>query len=190
MSARNAPDFAVRRIRPDEWELVRDLRLEATADPDAGIAFLESHGHAAARPEEFWRERTQTAAQTETAAQFIAEVDDDAVGTLSVLIRATGEKDHLGRIVDDRRAYVVGVYLRPPQRGTGVIDALFAAAAEFATSQGLDRLTLDVHRDNLRAQGAYRRIGFVPTGETLTGPIGPEIVMARELAGPPASDRR
>ena len=41
-----------------------------------------------------------------------------------------------------------------------------------------------MHRDNLRAQGAYRRSGFEPTGETLTGPIGPEIVMARQLPLP------
>jgi RimJ/RimL family protein N-acetyltransferase len=46
---------------------------------------------------------------------------------------------------------------------------------------GLTRLSLDVHRENLRAQAAYRRAGFAPTGETFTSVIGPEIVMARPL---------
>ncbi len=86
-----------------------------------------------------------------------------------MLVRATGQRDHLGRFVDDRRAFVVGVYVRPAARGTGAIDALLAAAAEWAAAQGLDRLDLDVHRDNHRAQGAYRRAGFEPTGETFTG---------------------
>jgi ribosomal protein S18 acetylase RimI-like enzyme len=98
-----------------------------------------------------------------------------------VLIRATGQADHLGRIMDDRRATVVGVYVRPDSRGGGVIDMLLTAAAGWASGMGLHRLELDVHRDNARAQGAYRRAGFRPTGETLSGPIGPEIVMARPL---------
>ena len=182
MSGEHDPGISVRRVRADEWELVRALRLEATADPAAAIAFLERHDEVATRPESFWRERTQTAAESETVAQFVAEVDGRAVGSLSVIIRASGQKDHLGRYMDDRRAFVVGVWVRPVDRGTGAVGSLLASAAGFAAAQGLDRLLLDVHRDNHRAQGAYRRAGFEPTGETLTGPIGPEIVMARPLS--------
>jgi len=171
----------VRRVGRDEWQLVRALRLEATADADAAIAFLETHADAAARAEGFWKERTLNAADSDTAAQFVAEADGEAIGSVTVLIRATGQADHLGRIADDRRAFVVGVWVRPGHRGSGAIDALLAAAAEFATAQGLRELMLDVHRDNQRAQGAYRRAGFEPTGETLTSAIGPEVVMARPL---------
>jgi ribosomal protein S18 acetylase RimI-like enzyme len=71
--------------------------------------------------------------------------------------------------------------VREGHRGSGAIDALLTAAAEFTVGQGLRELLLDVHRDNHRAQAAYRRAGFEPTGETLTGPIGPELVMARPL---------
>ena len=181
MTPQPDPSLSVRRVRPEEWDLVRVLRLEATADPDAAIAFLEDHDEVATRPESFWRERTETAAESETVAQFVADIEGAAVGSLSVLIRATGQKDHLGRYVDDRRAFVVGVWVRPDRRGSGAVDLLLAAAADWAAAQGLDRLHLDVHRDNHRAQGAYRRAGFAPTGETLTGPIGPEIVMARPL---------
>ena len=87
-----APDsrLSVRRVRRGEWDLVRALRLEATADPDAAIAFLEDHDEVATRPDSFWRERTQTAAESDTVAQLVAEIDDAAVGSLSVLIRATG----------------------------------------------------------------------------------------------------
>jgi GNAT superfamily N-acetyltransferase len=174
--------IAVRRIRADEWQAVFELRLEATQDPAASIAFLETPDQVAARPEDFWRQRTENAATSETAAQFVAVVDDDMwVGSLSVLVRATGQTDHLGRFVDDRRADVVGVYVRPAHRGSGAIDLLLAAAADWVAGLGLTRLSLDVHRDNLRAQAAYRRAGFVPTGETFSSVIGPEIVMARAL---------
>jgi GNAT superfamily N-acetyltransferase len=96
-----------------------------------------------------------------------------------VLVRSPGSTDHLDRDVTQMRADVVGVYVRPGKRGDGTIDRLLAAATEWATVVGVESITLDVHAQNLRAQGAYRRAGFEPTGETLTGPIGPEIVMAR-----------
>jgi len=171
----------VRRIRPDEWAQVRALRLESTSDPDAAIAFLETPEQVSAHSDQFWRDRAELAAESETAAQFVALVDDRWVGSLSVLIRATGQTDHLGRFVDDRRADVVGVYVSPAHRGSGAVDLLLAAAADWVSELGLTRLSLDVHRDNPRAQAAYRRAGFVPTGETFTSTIGPEIVMRRSL---------
>lgn len=171
----------VRRIRADEWERVKALRLESTSDPDAAIAFLENPAEVAARPDSFWHERAQQGADSETAAQFVAESGDAWVGSLSVLIRATGQTDHLGRYIDDRRADVVGVYVNPAHRGSGAVDLLLGAAGDWVRGLGLTRVSLDVHRDNLRAQAAYRRSGFAPTGETITGPIGPEIVMSKAL---------
>lgn len=182
------PRLSVRRVRADEWRVVRSLRLAATADPDAAIAFLDSHATTAAHSDEFWQSRTADSALSETAAQFIATLGDEPVGSLVVLVRASGQTDHLGRFVDDRRADVVGVWVRPDSRGSGAIDLLLAAAAEWVGSVGLRRLHLDVHRDNARAQAAYRRAGFAPTGETLDGPVGPEIVMAWDL--PRAGDHR
>jgi len=181
MTASPDPRLEVRRIRSDEWGAVRALRLESTSDPDAGIAFLETPAQVAARPDQFWRDRAELAAHSETAAQFVAVVGDSWVGSLSVLIRATGQTDHLGRFVDDRRADVVGVYVSPAHRGSGAVDLLLAAAGEWAAGLGLTRLSLDVHRDNPRAQAAYRRAGFAPTGETFTSAIGPELVMSRPL---------
>ena len=172
---------SVRRVRAGEWREVRALRGEAVRDPDAAIAFLESAVQVASRTDDFWRERTVRAAESEIAAQFVAVADGAWVGSMTVLIRATGQADHLGRIVDDRRADVVGVYVAPAHRGAGVVDLLFDAVAGWVGARGLRRLTLDVHADNPRAEAAYRRNGFVPTGVTFTGPIGPEKEMAREL---------
>ena len=107
----------MRASAPTSGSAVRALRLEATADPDAPIAFLENHDEVAARPDDFWRTRAATAAESEIAAQFVAVDADEWVGSLSVIIRASGEADYFGRIADDRRAFVVGVYVRPEHRG-------------------------------------------------------------------------
>jgi RimJ/RimL family protein N-acetyltransferase len=171
----------IRRVRADEWAAVRALRLDALRDPAANVAFLESYDESAARPDELWQQRTVDASAGERVLQLIATADETWVGTLTVLVQAPGSTDHHGEAVGALRANVVGVYVRPEHRGTGLVDAMLDAAATWARALGLPALTLDVHDENRRAQAAYRRAGFVPTGERFVGRIGPEIVMARPL---------
>ncbi len=171
----------VRRVRADEWERVRDLRLDAVRDPAAAIAFLHSFAEESAHDDAFWQERTTGAASGEAVAQFVAESDGEWVGTATVLRRPAGSVDHHGRPVTAARGDVVGVFIRQEHRGRGIVEALFDAAARWAASLGDSALTLDVHVDNARAQAAYRRAGFADTGVQFTASIGDEIEMAREI---------
>ncbi|MCR2810758.1 MULTISPECIES: GNAT family N-acetyltransferase [unclassified Microbacterium] len=176
------PDSAaVRRVRLSEADRVRSIRLEALRDPAAGIAFLETHDQAQARPAAFWQERAAGAALGEFSAQFIAEAGRDWVGTATVLIPEPGGVDYFGRPHVAGRALVVAVYIRPSHRGGGILSALMDAAAEWAGDQGQRELALDVHEDNARAQAAYARVGFVATGMTSAGPNGVEREMLRAL---------
>lgn len=177
------PAMEVRRIRLHEWREARDLRIDAVSDPDAAIAFLSTRDEELVRDETFWRARAAGGALGENAAQFVAVVDGAWIGTATVLLRDAGTLDHLGRVVDARRADIVGVFVHAEHRGTGILSLLFDAAARWATSHGADALTLDVHEDNARAQAAYRKLGFAPTGVRFTSVIGPEIEMRREPAG-------
>lgn len=171
----------VRRVAADEWARARDLRLEALQDPEAVRAFLTSYAQASAQPDSVWQERTALAARGGQAAQLVATAGDEWVGTVTVVVQGPGATDVLGRPVSEAHGTVVAVYVRPGSRSAGAVDELLDAAADWARGRGLVRLTLDVHRDNPRAQGAYRRCGFVPTGRTFTGPVGPEVEMARPV---------
>lgn len=171
----------VRRVRPEEWQRVRDLRLDAVRDPAASIAFLHSYEAEAAHPDEFWQNRAAGGAEGDAVAQFVAESAGEWIGTLSVLRREPGSQDHHGRPVQTPRADVVGVYVRPEHRGQGVVDALLEAGAEWVRGLGGNSLALDVHVENVRAQAAYRRAGFADTGLRFTGSIGAEMEMARPL---------
>lgn len=64
-------------------------------------------------------------------------------------------------------AVVNEVYVRPERRGTGLADDLLARGFEHARSQDLplDRIVLDVDRDNERARAFYERHGFSHWGE-------------------------
>ena len=171
----------VRRVRLHEWAEIRDLRMAAVSDPAASMAFLTTLEEERARDEAAWRDRASAAALGEDAAQFVAVEGHSWVGSVSVLLRTSGDRDHLGRTLDAPRADVVGVFIAPAARGAGLLDRLMDAAATWAAGHGADALTLDVHRDNTRAQAAYRRIGFVPTGVAFTSVIGPEIEMRKPL---------
>lgn len=171
----------VRRVRADEWERVRDLRLDAVRDPAAAIAFLHSYEVEAAQTAEFWQERAANAASGDAVAQFVAESAGEWIGTVTVIRWKAGDTDHHGRTISVARGDVVGVFVRSENRARGVVDALLGTAADWARSLGDGALALDVHVDNLRAQSAYRRAGYVETGLRFTGSIGPELEMSRSL---------
>lgn len=164
-----------------EASRARSIRLEALGDPAAGIAFLETREHAEAQPGAFWLERVAGAALSDAAAQFVAEIGRDWVGTLTALLPEPGEQDYFGRIAVAGRALVVAVYVRPSQRGRGLLGALMEAAAGWARDGNATELALDVHQDNLRAQRAYTHLGFAPTGRFVNGPTGTELEMLRAL---------
>ncbi|MFD6415903.1 GNAT family N-acetyltransferase [Streptomyces sp. NPDC060194] len=179
----------VRPVRAEEWREVKALRLLALRDPAAPIAFLETYEEAAARPDDFYRQRAEGASHGTGARQFVAEDGDGSwVGSVTVLVEEAGRDDFFGHRVERRQAQLVGVYLRPEHRGTGVLDALVSAAVAWAWSDpAITRVRLHVHESNARAAGAYRRLGFVASGVTLPTEADPalverELVLARPTA--------
>ncbi|MFH8339731.1 GNAT family N-acetyltransferase [Streptomyces sp. AM6-12] len=159
-------DYVVRAIRPAEWEKVRSLRLDALRDPAAPLAFLEGYEEAAAKDDLFWQDRaTGSGEGSATARQLVAELPDGSwAGSLTVLMEEAGTEDWAGLPVECRQGHVVGVYVRPEHRGNGLIKTLVDAGVTWAWERGAERVRLLVHQDNERAQGAYRKAGFVPSG--------------------------
>jgi GNAT superfamily N-acetyltransferase len=166
MSAMTSGDYVVRAIRAEEWEDVKRLRLVALRDPVARIAFLETYEDAVGRPDSFYQERAARSAEEPSGArQFIAEAaDGEWAGSVTVLVEEAGSTDWAGARVDRRQGLVVGVFVRPEHRGSGLIKALFDAGVAWARERGAERVRLLVHQDNARAQGAYRKAGFAPSG--------------------------
>ncbi|WP_369181133.1 GNAT family N-acetyltransferase [Streptomyces mutabilis] len=169
MSASVPGDYVIRSIRADEWPAVKELRLRALRDPLAHLAYLETYDDAAARPDSFWQERAAKSAEGASGArQIIAEGPGGLwLGTLTVLVEEAGTTDWAGSPVERRQGHVVGVFVRREWRGSGLTKALFDAGLEWAWASGLERARLIVHPDNGRAQAAYRKAGFAPSGRTV-----------------------
>ena len=178
--------YTVRPVRAHEWRESKALRLLALSEEAAPMAFVESHGEAAARPDDFWQGRARSssldAGPGAGARSFVAVTDDGTwVGTAAVLIEEAGDADFEGRVVEEAGGHVVGVFLHPEHRGRGVMDSVLQAATDWLRERGSSRARLYVHAGNARAQRCYERSGFRPTGARFTGTTGPQIELTRAL---------
>ncbi|MFD0532163.1 hypothetical protein ACFQ1I_45425 [Kitasatospora arboriphila] len=54
----------IRAVTVEDWQRVKELRLDALRDPVAGIAFLETYDNAVTKPDGFWQERAAAPAAT------------------------------------------------------------------------------------------------------------------------------
>ncbi|MFI9721222.1 GNAT family N-acetyltransferase [Streptomyces sp. NPDC052396] len=164
----------IRAVRAAEWHQVKELRLTALADPLAPLAFLTTHAQAAAYPDERWQEMARRSEEGISTVTFVAEAPDGTWdGSVTVLVERPGEEGVLGTEIGVPQSHLVGVYVRPGQRGTGLAAELFRAAVDWSWALAdprLERVRLFVDERNERAEGLYRKLGFQRTGETL--PVG------------------
>ncbi len=164
----------IRAVRPDEWERVRDLRLQALKDTP--IAYIERYDDAVRLSDGEWRMRAKRGAQGAKSTKWVAEDPNGRwVGTMT------------GYVEDGSAAWVVGVYVAPDYRGrsAGVADRLLDAVIAWARDQAkVSELRLEVREDNESAKRFYTRRGFRPTGKVQPFPIDPaydEIEMSLDL---------
>ncbi|OKI10188.1 GCN5-related N-acetyltransferase [Streptomyces sp. CB02923] len=175
-------EYLVRPVKADEWKRLRELRLAALADPVSRIAFNESFEKVAAYPDDVWQRRAAQSDEDQDPLTFIGEGPDGSWGGMVVvLVEKEGADERDG---EEPWAHIVGVYVRPEHRGTGLARDLFGAAVGWAWSRSepaVERVRLWVHEENERAAALYRSLGFVETGRTMTDPKGGAAI-EREMA--------
>ncbi len=144
----------VRRLAADDWPQLREARLGALAE--APYAFASTLAREQQFTEQTWRERAGR------GSTFGAWEGDAIVGL------ATG-------IDEGDRWQLVGMWVSPKLRGSGIADLLVTAVCELAEQSGAASVRLWVTEVNDRARTFYRRLGFVPTGSRqLIRPADPE----------------
>ena len=138
----------VRRVRADEWALLRETRLRALAtDPRAFGATLEEES---ALPEDEWRARAA-----------------GAPGRVALVAERGGRWAGIASARDDGGAVeVLGLWVAPEARGLGVGRALLEAAGDWAKARGAARLVLWVNGENAHALRLYEACGYA----RLSGP--------------------
>ncbi|MGB6454230.1 MAG: GNAT family N-acetyltransferase [Streptosporangiaceae bacterium] len=137
-------ELEVRQLAADDWAQLRTARLAALAE--APYAFASTVTREQQFTEQDWRERAGR------GGTFAAWDGDAIVGQATGLDSGGGDW------------HLVGMWVSPKVRGSGIADRLVSAVCDLAEHSGATSVTLWVTEVNGRARAFYRRLGFVPTG--------------------------
>lgn len=149
----------VRRASSEDWRGLRSIRLESLHDTPE--AYGSTHAESVTWTDERWR-----AAATRWT-YFLAERDDRVVGMVS-----GGANDH-----HPGTRWLYAMYVTPPERATGTAARLVEAVGEWAQAEGVGQVYLHVTSSVARARAFYEKMGFVPTGDTITMDRDPSITL-------------
>ena len=145
------------RVGPDEWTLLRDVRLRALAD--APYAFASTLAREVAFDETDWRRRI------DGGPWWLARADDVPVGLVA---------GH--RTADDGDVrHLVAMWVDPAHRGSPAATLLVEAVCAWAAADGGRVVSLWVADGNDRARRFYERLGFTGTGERQPLPSAPGV---------------
>ena len=162
----------VRRIRPDEADLYKRVRLAALqATPSA---FGSTYANESRLTSFEWAERARLGASSADRAIFLAFIGEEAVGL------AGGWREQ----PDSDEADLISMWVAPDARRRHVGRTLVQAAIDWARTAGATTARLWVTRGNDSAYALYEAMGFRVTGEFQPLPSDPckdEVRMSRRI---------
>ncbi|WP_053947364.1 GNAT family N-acetyltransferase [Halolamina sediminis] len=153
----------IRPYEPDDaeglWDCKRAFELGLGSGTGGEQKQAKYEGKLDAEYREAWFEWVERCVDADPRCVTVAAEEEGVVGYVFVL-----PESH--RFIWDA-AVLNELYVAPDHRGTGVADDLMDAAVSLARDQDLplDRLVLDVDRENERAGAFYERHGFEHWGE-------------------------
>jgi GNAT superfamily N-acetyltransferase len=147
----------VRQIRANEGLKLRAVRLRALAD--APTAFGSTLAQEENFPERVWHERAEGGAVGADRVTFVAEQEGQWIGIATGLARDPEEPN-------DPRPLLVGMFVAPEARRSGVGVALVDAVVRWARERRASSLSLWVTSTNSPAIALYDKCGFRRTEET------------------------
>jgi GNAT superfamily N-acetyltransferase len=158
----------VREVVADDWEALRDIRLEALRD--APEAFGSTFEREVAFAEADWQRRIAR------GGNFLGYLPEASASEPAGVIG--------GYLESPVMVELVSMFVRPLGRGRGVGEALIATVIDWAAARNAESVHLWVTETNKPARLLYERCGFTPTGERQPLPSNPaldEIAMSRPL---------
>lgn len=158
----------LRRLRADEAEPLRELRLRALRE-DPG-AFAESFAEARDRPLQDWAGW----AADESRVIVVAIDGERWVGMVACRLLEGSPGS----------TWLSALWVDPSARGGGLGDRLIEAAADWSREQGAATVELSVTTNNQAAAALYARAGFTETGRRRPLPSDPsrtEVFLSRPV---------
>ena len=160
------PTVEVRRVRPDEADLLRRVRLAALADSPE--AFSSTYELEAAFGDDVWSDRALAGSAGDDRAMFVAVTEGDGSGSEPVGLAGGYRPNPAEPVVE-----LISMWTSPQVRRAGVGRRLVEAVVGWALAGGATSVGLWVVRGNRAAESLYRSMGFAETGEHAPYPPDP-----------------
>ena len=167
------PDLHIRRIRPDDGPLLRELRLRSISD--APHAFGQPLEEARVRPDVEWSRSARHSSRGDNRAWFIAENAAGPVGLVQ------------GRRRRPATLLLFSMWVDPNARRDGVGRELIARLEDWARGWDALETILWVFAANSAALDFYRDLGFEPVRagqDAESGARFAAVAMRREIHSP------
>ncbi|MDN3576373.1 GNAT family N-acetyltransferase [Chitinimonas viridis] len=153
----------IQRIRPDQGEVLRGLRLSGLNEaPDA---FGRRYAEIAARPLQYWDDHVRRYATSAESATFVLYRTGKPVGMAGAYLEG-GRRDH---------AYICNMWVEPTFRRGGAGARLVNTANRWLAEQGVERINAWVVETNDTALRFYETLGFMRTEQKRQMPSNPDI---------------
>jgi GNAT superfamily N-acetyltransferase len=158
-------DVEIRRIRADEGQRLRNVRLRALQDaPGAFSSTLEQSRHLSISE---WDDMAGNGSTGGERAMFVAGPADGR-GPLLGLAGGFAAKDRPGSV------QLISMWVDPTNRGAGIGAGLVESVVGWARAGGASQVELWVVEGNEPAIALYRRCGFVATPDRQPYPNRPD----------------
>lgn len=152
----------IRRVRPDDWEGLRTVRLAALLE--SPTAFATRYDEAVQYSDELWQERALLGSEGTNQATFLLVDRETAVGMVTGLRRPAND------------VLLVGMWVDPGYRRAGHGEQLVRELVAWAGGIGASAVRLGVTVGNRAAQALYQSCGFDLTGQQRSLPGHPGVV--------------
>lgn len=169
--------ITTRRIRPEDGQQLRSIRLQALRDSPS--AFGSSVSRELAFDQGVWSTRAVEAATGHLAATFVAQ--DQPTTQWLALVTVLGPTHKA--VSAPSHAELVSMWVAPFARRKGLASCLLALAVDYAASLHVRQLRLSVARDNPSALALYEGYGFSRSSVTTADPPQDEIRLHFGLSG-------
>ncbi|MGD8683459.1 MAG: GNAT family N-acetyltransferase [Chloroflexota bacterium] len=171
-------DVRIRRIRPDEGPVLRDLRLRSIAD--APGAFGQPLEEARRRPEQEWQRNARRSSRGDRRTWLLAETDGGSLGLVQ------------GRKRRPRTLLLFSMWVDPSVRRLGVGRLLIGELETWARGWRGQETMLWVMAVNRPAIEFYRELGFSVVRAGRDAEAGARLgalAMRREIHSPTPAHR-
>ena len=161
------PELRRDRTPPEEWQVLRTIRLEALrSEPQA---FSSTYAETLLRPDVYWRDRLAS----DRSVTLIARSDQRPIGLVGGYF---GSDEG-----DESVAVVVSMYVNQAYRGRGIGRWLLRSLiGRLAADRRIATIRLWVRPDQQPARRLYESLGFRVAGQSVD-PDGVELIMELDV---------